>query len=166
MKKNRFIFIFVILLFTIGCSSKEDILLDTKEATANAFESGPKGVNIEQKHFAYYMPDTMNQDSIQEHNVILMEGKQTYILFVNTLEPKDSQAVYESTYSDQEYELHETFKKDEQFGFVKVLEMDDSRYEIIVGIGGVKLTTVTKLNKVASSAEKMMVIANSVRYKP
>ncbi|MFZ3589393.1 hypothetical protein ACOI1C_08955 [Bacillus sp. DJP31] len=166
MKDSKLLYILFTLLLLVGCSSIEDVVTETKDTVSKAFDAGSKGINVDKGSFSFYLPDSMeekkNQDK-QENNIILTEGKQAYILFINPLEKKDSRVVYESTLADQDYLLNETFEKDDQFGFVQVLEVDDKSFEVTVGVGGVKLTTVTKKNNVVKTSEKMMQIANSVR---
>ncbi|WP_246941310.1 hypothetical protein [Bacillus pinisoli] len=165
---SRFILVFIAFsILLVGCSSIEDQLAETENVTNEAFELGAKGINMEEGAFTYYLPGSMERTSSEENNIILSEGKQTYILFVNPLEAKTSNIVYESSlHGDEEYLLNKTYENDDRFGFVQVLELEEGQYEVTVGVGGSKLTTVTKKNNIAESANKMMLIANSVRLKP
>jgi hypothetical protein len=154
------------ILFLVGCSSIEEVVTETNTVASEAFEAGPKGINVEKESFSYFMPDSMEEESSQNHNIILTEGDQTYILFVNSLEQKKSRVVYEASLLDQEYLLNETLEHKDRFGFVQILELEEKSYEVTVGVGGAKLTTVTEKSNVVDSTEKMMKIANSVRFKP
>jgi hypothetical protein len=163
MKKYKFVYILLFILL-VGCTSIEDVVTETKDLVKKEFNSGAKGVNVEAESFSYYMPTSMEVETEGDFNIILTEGKQPYILFVNTMEKKDSHVVYESSLTDQDYLVNETYEKEDKFGFLQVIEIKDKLYEVSVGVGGVKLTTEVKKNNIADSARKMMKIANSVRY--
>jgi hypothetical protein len=162
--------IFMIVLITIllaSCSSIEDIVIEAENEAKEEFMSSPKGVNAETSGFTYYVPREMEVENKINHNIILTEGKQTFILFVNTLEKPDSKVLYETSLAtDQEFIVNKTIEDNERFGFVQVLQIEKNKYEVSVGIGGVKLTTETKKRNIAKDTKKMMHIANSVRLKP
>jgi hypothetical protein len=163
MKQYKFVYILLFLLL-VGCTSIEDAVTESKDLVEKEFNSGAKGVNVETNAFSYYMPTSMEVETEGEFNIILTEGKQPYILFVNTLEKKDSRVVYESSLTDQDYVVNETYDGKNKFGFFQVKEIQDKLYEVSVGVGGVKLTTEVEKNNISESARKMMKIANSVRY--
>ncbi len=170
MIKNKLILLGCVCILLVGCSSTEEIVADTKDSVHEMFEEGPKGINVKKGNFEFYLPDAMDvqeQQEILENNLLLSEGDQTYILFVNPIEKenRDSRVIYESTQSDNNYILNETFEKNKQFGFVQILALEDKNktYEVTVGVGGAKLTTITKKTNLVKSAKKMMKIANSVR---
>ncbi|WP_456277957.1 hypothetical protein [Bacillus sp. AK128] len=166
MKIYKLIYIAFACFLLVGCASIEERLAETETATTEAFEAGPRGVNMEEDEFTYYLPSSVERESSEEFNIILTEGDQTYILFVNPLEEKTSKIVYESSLSTAEYLLNKTYENEESFGFINVLPLEDEQYEIVVGVGGTKITTVTEEKNIAESAEKMMLIVNSVRLKP
>jgi hypothetical protein len=166
VKIHKLIYISFAILLLVGCSSIEEVVAEANTVASETFASGPKGINVEKDSFSYYMHSSMEEESSQVHNIILTEGKQTYILFVNSLEEKKSRVVYESTVVDQEYLLNETFENKDRFGFVQILELEEKTYEVTVGVGGAKLTTETDKGNIVESTEKMMQIANSVRLKP
>ncbi|MFD1739293.1 hypothetical protein ACFSCX_22690 [Bacillus salitolerans] len=165
IKKILLVITFAMLL--AGCSTTEEVLKEVENIAEKEFAESPKGVNAETSSFSYYIPGSMKVNNEINHNIILKEGKQTYILFVNTLEKQNSRVIYETTLSTEEgYLLNQTFEGEERFGFVQVLQIDKKLYEVTVGIGGVKITTETKQRDIIKSTESMMRIANSVRYKP
>ncbi|MBM7660491.1 hypothetical protein JOC85_001263 [Bacillus mesophilus] len=166
MRNYKLIYITFAILFLVGCATIEDQLAETEIVTNEAFEAGPKGVNIEEDEFTYFLPDSIEPESSDEFNIILTEGNQAYILFVNAFEEKTSRILYESSLLDEQYLLNKTYENEDSFGFILVYEIEEEQYEVVVGVGGTKLTTVTDKSKIAESAEKMMLIANSVRLKP
>jgi hypothetical protein len=166
VRSYKLIYITFAFLLLVGCATIEDQLSETEIVTNEAFEVGPKGVNVEEGEFTYYLPGSIERESSDEFNIILTEGKQTYILFVNALEDTTSRILYESSLLNEEYLLNKTYENEDRFGFILVYEIEDQQYEVVVGVGGTKLTTVSDKSNIVESAEKMMLIANSVRLKP
>lgn len=164
MKKYISMFILLLLLL-VGCTSIDEVVVETKDTVEKEFHAGEKGVNIETETFSYYKPTSMEIEDKGNTNIILTEGKQPYILFVNTLEKKNSKVVYESSVKEGKYLINDSFKHKDSFAFLQILELDKNLYEVTVGVGGTKLTTETKKNQIAESAKTMMQIANSVRVK-
>lgn len=164
MKKYKSMFILLLLLL-VGCTSIDEVVVETKDIVEKEFRAGEKGVNVETETFSYYMPTSMEIEDKGTTNIILTEGKQPYILFVNTLEKKNSKVVYESSLKEEKYLVNETFEHKDSFAFLQVLELDKNFYEVTVGVGGTKLTTEAKKDEITESAKTMMQIANSVRVK-
>jgi hypothetical protein len=156
-------------LFVIiaGCSASiQEEAENTKKAVQAAFQKKPKEPNKKHELFSYYLPVGMEVQEEFKYNVLLKEGKKTYILFVNPKEKPSSKAMYESTVqSVKKPVLNETFKSDSRFGYVIISEVDNDVFEVTVGIGGVKMTIETKARSVSESAEKMMEIVSSVSSK-
>ncbi|MCM3572242.1 MULTISPECIES: hypothetical protein [Mesobacillus] len=153
------------LFLLSGCSSSfSDQKADIKEEVATTFESQPEKTNNSTKDIDYYLPAGVNVDKETPNNVLLKDGEKTYILFYNQHENEDSKVVYDSTVKQQkEWDANETFSKDGKFGYMLVKKLKEDNYQLIVGIGGVKLTTETE--NVKEDAEAMMQIANSVKMK-
>lgn len=163
-------FILVITLFMVlalvGCTiSDEDLTQTTIEQTEKEFESEPKKANEKTELFSYYLPDDFSVTETKKFNVLLEKGNQDYILFVNENEKKNSKVSYETLAEEfQKPFISETFSDNDRFGYLFVNKLEKNKYEVTVGIGGTKLTTVSKANKVSDSAKNMMDIAASVQY--
>jgi hypothetical protein len=100
------------------------------------------------------------------NNIILKNGSKRYILFYNQHEGPDSKVVYDATLKQKdEYEVKETFTKDGHNGFLLINRGKKDEHELVVGIGGVKLSTQAATRNLSSEAAAMMEIANSVQVK-
>ncbi|GIN88144.1 hypothetical protein J6TS2_45300 [Heyndrickxia sporothermodurans] len=88
-----------------------------------------------------------------------------YILFYNQNEKQVSEVVYKMSVPEKNVNIKETFYKDNQFGYLIVSKVKKDIYEVITEIGGIKMTTESKIGNVTKNAEKMMKIVKSVQYK-
>lgn len=153
----------VFLLSACSASFSEQ-KAEIKKEVASTFEGQPEKTNNSTKDIEYYLPSDVNVEKETPNNVLLKDGSKTYILFYNQHEKVDSKVVYDSTVKQQkEWDANETFSKDGKFGYMLVKKLKEEQYQLIVGIGGVKLTTETE--NVREDAEAMMEIANSVKIK-
>ncbi|WP_078379357.1 hypothetical protein [Sutcliffiella halmapala] len=161
----------VIIVFSIivlsGCSLSIE---EASEKTLNAVEQSLSEENNEANEksgqISYYLPPQYTVDSESNNNIVLTYKDQTFILFVNPYEQKDSEVLYQSTVESYDSpEVTESFSNEGEFGYVIIDEIDnneDELYEITVGVGGVKMTTVTNTNNMEESANVMMDVVSSV----
>lgn len=154
----------MLLLLLSACSvSIDEELKEARPAVEEAFNSKAKEANNENEHIQYYLPFGFEiEDESTPNNIILKNGSKTYILFYNQQEEADSEVVYEATIKQKEYDMNELYQDDQKFGFFLLKEIGDDRYELTVGIGGVKVTSEVKARNIKSEASTMMTIANSV----
>jgi hypothetical protein len=160
----------VLLLSTfllIGCQASFD---DQKEESIKVVQKQmrekPKTTNKEVQDIDFYLPFGYEIDEESPNNVILKNGSKTYILFYNQFENQQSDVVYKSTLNQHEkFEIDQKWVDKENFGFFLVEKLDDDMNELIVGIGGVKLTSEVKTSSLATEAAQMMEIVNSVSVK-
>jgi hypothetical protein len=166
MKFIRSMGLVVIGVFLLGaCSSSfSEDKAEAKEAVESTFASKPEKVDNSTKDIDYHLPFGVEIKEESPNNVLLKNGSRTYILFYNQHETEDSKVVYESTMMQQkEWDVNENFNQDGKFGYMLVKKLKEDHYQLIVGIGGVKLTTET--DNIKKDAETMMRIANSVKVK-
>jgi hypothetical protein len=166
MKFRRAFGLIIVGLFLLSaCSASfSEQKAEIKKEVASTFESQPEKTNNSTKDIDYYLPSDVKVEEETPNNVLLKDGSKTYILFYNQHEKEDSKVVYDSTVKQQkEWDANETFSKDGKFGYMLVKELKENHFQLIVGIGGVKLTTETE--NVREDAEAMMQIANSVNIK-
>lgn len=163
--RRAFGLILVGLFLLSACSASfSEQKAEIKKEVASTFENQPEKTNNSTKDIDYYLPSDVKVEEETPNNVLLKNGSKTYILFYNQHEKEDSKVVYDSTVKQQkEWDANETFSKDGKFGYMLVKELKENHYQLIVGIGGVKLTTETE--NVREDAEAMMQIANSVKIK-
>lgn len=165
MKLGRIlVFIFLSLVGLLaGCASIEDESKETVAAVEDVFKAQPEKTNSENGDVSFYLPSTMEIEEKDENNVILQNGNQTFILFVNPNEERTSDVLYNSV-DAKEFAIDKTYTDKERFGYVKAFEIEDKLYLVTVGIGGVKMTTETKVSDISESATEMMQIVSSVKY--
>ncbi|WP_010678460.1 hypothetical protein [Bacillus timonensis] len=163
MRKVLIVTLLVLVGLLSGCASIEDESKETVSSVETAFNAQPEKTNSENDGISFYLPSTMKIEEKVENNVILQKGDQTFILFVNPNEKRTSEVLYEAV-DAKEFEVDKTYTDKERFGYVKVFEIEDNQYLVTVGIGGIKMTTETKVSDISESAGEMMKIVSSVKY--
>lgn len=164
--KQILVSMLLIVIFSglIGCNaSKEEAYQASQDVAETTFNEEKKAPTETTDGINYYLPDDFKVKNIIENNIILSRGKQEYILFVNPLEPSDSEVVYEEL-KDKDKALLQSFEDNQRFGYISITPIEGKEYELMVGIGGVKVTTKTTTNDMAENTKVMMEIANSVEY--
>jgi hypothetical protein len=159
------LFIFIALVGLSACSASfEEVLEETKTAVEAEFNKEADKTNNSNDDIMYRLPFGVEKEEETPNNILLKNGSRTYILFYNQYEESGSKVVYESTLEQHtEWDANITFEQDGDFGYLLVKQLDEDNYQIVTGVGGVKLTTETKNLK--SDAVTMMEIANSVKVK-
>jgi 5-formyltetrahydrofolate cyclo-ligase len=146
---------------TLGDKKEESI-----KAVQEQMNEKPKETNKEAQDIKFYLPFGYEIDEESPNNVILKNGSKTYILFYNQFENQLSDVVYKSTLNQHEkYEIDQKWENKESFGYFLVEKLDDDMNELIVGIGGVKLTSEVKTKSLADEAAQIMEIVHSVSVK-
>lgn len=165
MKMGKVLFVTLLVLVGLlsGCASIEDESKEAVSTVETAFKAQPEKTNSENGDISFYLPTTMKIEDKDENNVILQKGDQTFILFVNPNEARTSDVLYNAV-DAKEFAVDQTYTDKERFGYVKVFELEDKLYLVTVGIGGIKMTTETKVSDISESAEEMMKIVSSVQY--
>lgn len=133
---------------------------ETEAAVEDVFKAKPEKTNNSTKDIKYHLPLGVEVKEKSPNNILLENGSRTYLLFYNQHEGPDSKVVYESAKKQQkEWDANDTFTKDGKFGYMLIKKNKEDTYQLIVGIGGVKLTTESK--NIKKDAVEMMKIANS-----
>lgn len=146
---------------------------DATQKSVDTFEETFKAQSLDTSEdtdiFAYHLPTGFTIDSESENNIVLTEDEQTYLLFVNPFEPKDSEVLYDSTKMNHSDLLVDHTVTDEgRLGYLLVSPVggeEEELYEVTVGLGGVKMTTVTETGNMEASTKSMMEIISSVKIK-
>lgn len=136
------------------------------ENAESVFTNGPKESNKSIGHIELYLPSGFNiEKGIDESNYTVINGKDSYILFVNPNETEDSQLHYDLVKNDAKNTIIEdkTFEKEGIFGFSAVNKKDEVTFELIVSVGGVKISTISDEKKIDEKLQNMMEIAKSVK---
>ena len=136
------------------------------ESAETVFEHGPDETNKAIGHIELYLPTGFNiEKGIDESNYTVVNGKNSYILFVNPHEQEDSQLHYDLLKNDAKNNIiqEKTFEKEGVFGFSAVSQQDEETYELVVSVGGVKISTLSDKKKIDEKLQSMMEIAKSVK---
>jgi len=154
------------LFFLAGCQMKtEEVVEQTFEAIEKSRESEVKERNITLKELSFYLPEQMKvAEEIDDYNILLTQGKQQFLLFVNPNEtPKSSMAFENSLVIASDKVIHEIEQTEDTFYFSLIDPVDEYNSELIIGRGGTKLTTVAKNKELEQFAQTMEEIVRSVK---
>jgi nitrous oxide reductase accessory protein NosL len=166
MKTKIPIVLFFLVLILAGCNTSID---EEKEQTAQTVEDTFKNTNKNAKekagNLSFYLPFGAKIEKESKNNVIISKGSDTFILFTNPEEDQNSKLLYSMAISDEKNIVqNDSFKEDDRLGYYVIKKLPDSKeYELIVGVGGTKLTTQSSLEDLSDHAEMMMEIADSVK---
>ena len=136
------------------------------ENAETVFTSEPNEANKSIGHIELYLPKGFSiEKGIDEANYTVVNGKDSYILFVNSNEPEDSRLHFDILTQDTKANIiqEKTFETDGVFGFSAVNKQSEENYELIVSVGGVKLTTLSNDKKIDNKLQQMMEIVRSVK---
>ncbi|MFJ7683708.1 hypothetical protein [Peribacillus butanolivorans] len=153
-------------LIVVGCSGIERQTDKAVKVAELAFRDDKKQPNIEAGLIQVYLPKDFKVEEEHDNNLILKSDNQAYILFVNPNENEDSSVLFLAIkeQGDKYLVLH-SFQNDDKFGFITIKKLAEDKYELAVGIGGVKLTTETDKDQIKHDAKQMMEIVASVPQK-
>ncbi|MFD2761885.1 hypothetical protein [Lentibacillus juripiscarius] len=170
----RRIYVVMIVLFGIlvltGCSmiqSEEEAIQHAGEAAEKQFHADDAAeANQELDILSMYVPAGLEVDKEEASNIILKDGSQTYIVFYNELEGPKSKLSYKAAAAkEDEALLLETFEDKDKFGYIRIMPADEEdKYELQLGVGGVKITTYTPKSSMEDDAEAMMKMSRSIAF--
>ncbi|WP_019154892.1 hypothetical protein [Robertmurraya massiliosenegalensis] len=163
---DKAILLFVMVtIWLTGCSASfEEEQADATGAVEEAFKEAPKESNHENEDIQYYLPFGFEVEEETANNIILKNGAKTYILFYNLQEDMNSEVVLNATLQQKEFDVDQRLTEGDKLGYFLIEKTSEKDNEVIVGIGGVKLTSEVKTKNLSSEAETMMRIANSVQF--
>jgi hypothetical protein len=161
--KGALLLLMIVSVLSACSANKKEEQKATNDAVSQAFNSTPKKANNENKDITFHLPFGFEIKEKKQNNILLKNGAKTYILFYNQQEAPASKVVYDATVSTKkDLSFNETYKKDKRFGYLLIEEIEKNSNEVTVGIGGVKMTSVTKTSNMKTEAKAMMDIVNSV----
>lgn len=167
MKKNRWRVVIAPLaafFLLTGCSSPEEQAVEGVRTAVAELEEKPETPNEKLGTHSLFLPSGFTIEAGSEApNILLRNGKDTYVLFVNENEPATSRLYYDLLVSDPSKNIleEETKELSDQFGFAAVIEHSEEQYELIVSRGGIKLSTVTDTSSIDQKLTDMMTIIHS-----
>ncbi|MBN8192033.1 hypothetical protein JI667_07730 [Bacillus sp. NTK074B] len=167
MKTKASIIFFILMLLLAGCNTTID---QEKEGTANAVKdalNSNEAADEQAGNISFYLPFGAEIEKESPYNIIISKDSDTFILFTNPQEDKDSELLYKMAINDKESLVKNgTFKEDDRLGYYVIKELPDTEeYELTVGVGGTKVTTQSQMKDLADNAEMMMKMAASVKHK-
>ncbi|GAB2554183.1 hypothetical protein [Gracilibacillus alcaliphilus] len=158
------LFIFAVVWTSMSTPSEEEILAEAVDAAQVHFEQEAHTPNTILEHFSLYVPADFEIVEESDSNVLVKQGDQTYLLFHNPIESDTSQLHYEVAKAADNSERLVSFENKERFGYINIVE-DSSGYELQLGVGGTKITTITDQSKLVDNSIHMMDMIRSINYK-
>lgn len=167
MKYKRLLGMFVLsTVLLVSCNKTvEEQVSEGISTVQHAFEQQPIKSNTKENNISLYLPEDFVIDpSGEANNYFINSSDDQYILFINQNEPENSQLNYDLLMKDQDDSIVkvEQLQGEKHFGFVAVKQFSEKDYELIVSIGGIKLTTVTNQKKIDAKLANMIDIVRSV----
>lgn len=163
--KIAFLLLLTVLMLVACGKTIEEQAATGIQAAKDTFFTETKEANEEIDGIRLYKPAGYKvEEESDAQNMLFTKGDEPYLLFINSNEETDSQLFYEVLKADSSVKVvqEETFTKDGLFGFVAVLESSDKQVELVVGVGGVKMTTISKISKIENNLQDMMEIVKSI----
>lgn len=162
--KFSFLIILSIFVLTACGQTFDEKAADGIAVAKEAFLLDDKQTNDEVQGVSIYKPSgfTIEEDS-DAQNIVMKKGDETFILFINPNEEKDSRLFYDLLDNNEERErFEEMFTTDGFFGFASVVKMGEDQVELITSVGGAKMTTITKKKNIRNDLARMMEITRSI----
>lgn len=154
----------LLLMILTSCTiqSEKEVLKEAKAAAEKSFKSTdiPKP-NQELEYTDIYLPERFQVETEESSNIILKDGDQTYIVFYNRFEPATSELGAESSRNESALLFH-SFKDDDSFGYIRIMPVQEKKYEMVIGVGGAKITTYTTKKDMAQDVADLMDISRSL----
>lgn len=162
--KFLFLLILSVSVLTACGQTLDERAADGIAVAKEAFLLDDKQTNDEVQGVPLYKPSgfTIAEDS-DAQNIVMKKGDETFILFINTNEEKDSRLFYDLLDNNEERKrFEEVFTSDGYFGFASVVKIGEDQVELITSVGGVKMTTITKKKNIRNDLARMMEITRSI----
>jgi hypothetical protein len=162
--KFLFLAFLSITLLTACGKTFDEQASEALAAAKEAFQLHDQNVNDEVHGVSLYKPAGFTIDEKSDaQNIVMKKGDETYLLFINPNEDKDSKLFYDLlTATEAKERFEEVFTDDGYFGFASVAKKGEDQAELIASVGGVKITTITKTNNIEANMGKMMEIVRSI----
>ncbi|WLR50260.1 hypothetical protein LC040_13390 [Bacillus tianshenii] len=162
----KYAILFMTVVLLAACSaSEEEALTETETAVQEVLKADTLARNKEKDAFEYYMPIEFSIVEQDDYNIVFSKGKTNIILFVNPNENAKSDNLYKEAAEDRNVILDKTWEEGEQLAYLIVDSLKEEKYELVVGVGGVKLTAETTASDMVADAKLMMQVAESVVIK-
>lgn len=170
LKITKTIIIFMLSVLLLSACNSASFKEESKATINTVKTTFTEKVNKPNKRsgkIRFYLPSGYNIKEQSLNNIILQNGSDTYILFINPQEASSSEVVYQSTVEQyKKLETNEKFSnRENKVGFLTIKQLkEDSLNEVTIGVGGAKITTQIKTSDMNADSKTMMQIVNSVEY--
>lgn len=165
--KSLILVIISALLLTACGQSLEERAAKGVKAAGEAFYANNAEPNEEIDGTKFYKPVGFKvEDDSDAHNIVLNKSDDLYILFINPNEQSDSRLFYDLLIADEKKNIidEETFTEGDTVGFAAVVQSENvDNIELIVSVGGIKMSTLIKENKIAANLPQMMEVVRSIK---
>ncbi|HEX5564783.1 MAG TPA: hypothetical protein VFX34_07475 [Sporosarcina sp.] len=133
-------------------------------AAKEAFLLHDQHVNDEVHGVPLYKPAGFTIDEKSDaQNIVMKKGDDTFLLFINPNEARDSRLFYDLlTQKEDKERYEEVFTDDGNFGFASIVKKGEDQVELIASVGGIKMTTITKNKNIEEDMGKMMEVVRSI----
>lgn len=149
-----------------ACSSQTEpkMIKEVENVVVSTFEQEKPKPNETNKGYQYKQPFGIKEKSSSKNNIILEKRDQLFTLFYD---PKsdDKTHLYDEEKMEDKDPLMFKELENEKLTFIKVVKLDENQYELTLGRGGVKITTITNSSKIDNDAEMMAEITYSFEFK-
>ena len=165
MRKQLTSAILLSAILLVGCGKTVEEQVDEGMVKAEAAFQQATKANTTEGNVNLYLPKGFVIDPAEEEsNYFITSDDDQYILFINEQETNDSKLNYDLIKKDKKDDIIkiEELKNEQYFGFAAVIKHSEKHYELVVSIGGVKLSTMTNNKKMDEKLAVMMDIVRSV----
>jgi hypothetical protein len=161
--KWLFIALSCILVLT-GCTTKGQALTAVQKSVQHQYHQQANIANQTTKSFLFFQPKGFMVDSKGTHSIVFKDKKgNLYILFVNSLEGKTSQVNYKNDLASlKRGAVKRTFNDQGSFNYIILSPSVNKQYELIIGCGGIKMSTKTTLENAQTASKNMSTIIKSI----
>src|SRR5690625_2012869 len=147
--------------------SEEKVLNEIERKLKDEFLSNEiEETNAELGSFKIYIPEQLEIENEGTNNYIFTDGSRPFVLFINEFEAPNSKWFFNRLQNEKHDDLHlRSFESADEFVYLAVEKYDEEDYELQIGIGGIKMTTLSEMDQLIDDVEMMLEIVKSVEEK-
>ncbi|WP_407268505.1 hypothetical protein [Radiobacillus sp. PE A8.2] len=166
LKHVKQIIFLMIPMLVIGCSSPtaEETMLEVESVTQENFNNVKPKPNQVTEIYSYFLPSEMTVANDLENNIVLEQGDNIIAVFYDSFITPNSEKLYEEEKKKDKKPVLIKKLSENPTGFVKVIKIDGGLYELTVGLGGVKASTITEINQLSDQANSLSKLVNSFEF--
>lgn len=167
MCKSALLLSFFFVTLTGCMQTEEKVLNEIERKLKDEFLSNEvKETNTELRSIKVYIPEELEIENEGTNNYIFTDGSRPFVLFINEFEAPNSKWFFERLQSEQHDDLHlRSFESADEFVYLAVEKYDEEVYEVQIGIGGIKMSTLSEMDQLEEDVEIMLEMVKSVEEK-